>query len=131
MSPQVSIFEGDVHLVRGEMSVIPRVGESIVLDCGDMLVVCNVNHQWDSDAVQLACARVDLANLQAAVKDRATLTVKATTAFKSFYKTEDYIGPLHVRNGVMIHCSKCHDLYILTHDIDGADWKCPNCQEVS
>jgi len=36
--------------VRDSMDreIVPRVGETIVLDCGDMVKVFVVNHDWDN-----------------------------------------------------------------------------------
>ena len=39
---------------RRLFKVAPRVGETIVLDCGEMVRVIDVSHQWDDpDCIQV------------------------------------------------------------------------------
>lgn len=57
----VSLFvEGKcrAHLKR---MVIPRIGETIVIDCGEMVKVVEVSHDWDDiTRVQINCVEVEI-----------------------------------------------------------------------
>lgn len=56
-----------VLFVNGEVKdkmnreVVPRVGDTIVIDCGEMVRVTEINHQWDDPTfVQVSCEEVKL-----------------------------------------------------------------------
>ena len=56
---QVILFVGDEVRDKMMREVVPRIGETIVIDCGEMVKVIEVNHQWDDpDFVQLKCEEV-------------------------------------------------------------------------
>ena len=54
MMIQVSLFVNKEHRDRVLREVVPRVGETIILDCGEMVRVIDVSHQWDDpDCIQV------------------------------------------------------------------------------
>ena len=44
---EVSLFVDGEARGRMRRLIVPRVGETIVIDCGEMVQVIEVNHQWD------------------------------------------------------------------------------------
>ena len=55
----VIIFVNGEKDTDGDRSIIPRIGETIVLDCGNMVKVVELNHDWGDDGyVQLNCEQV-------------------------------------------------------------------------
>ena len=48
---EVSLFINKEHRDRVKREVVPRVGETIVLDCGEMVRVIDVSHQWDDPGI--------------------------------------------------------------------------------
>lgn len=58
---EIGLFVDGKLRDRMKRSVVPRVGETIVLDCGEMVIVTEVSHQWDSpDFVQLQAVEVEI-----------------------------------------------------------------------
>lgn len=51
MSPEVVLFIDGKHIDNRDFQVIPRVGDSIVIDCGEEVLVCEVSFQWDDPGV--------------------------------------------------------------------------------
>jgi len=45
---EISIFVKGEFRCRMDRSIVPRVGETIIIDCGDSVIVTEVIHQWDS-----------------------------------------------------------------------------------
>ena len=44
---QISFFVNKEHKARVMREVVPRLGETIIIDCGEMFRVVDVIHQWD------------------------------------------------------------------------------------
>lgn len=58
---EISLFVDGKMRDRMKRAVVPRVGETIVIDCGEMVIVTEVNHQWDSpDFVQILAVEVEV-----------------------------------------------------------------------
>lgn len=58
---KVVLFVGQTHVDTMDREVVPRVGDSIVLDCGDMVRVIEVSHQWDDPTfVQVNCKELKI-----------------------------------------------------------------------
>lgn len=43
----IVLFVDEEHRDTMRRFVVPRVGETIVIDCGEMVNVTEVNHDWD------------------------------------------------------------------------------------
>ena len=55
---EVSLFVNKIHVDRRVLKVAPREGETIILDCGEMVRVIDVTHQWDDpDCIQINTVR--------------------------------------------------------------------------
>ncbi len=55
----VSLFVDEEHIDKTERTVIPSVGDTIVIDCGNLVKVIDINHDWStSDLVQVNCISV-------------------------------------------------------------------------
>ena len=55
---EVSLFVNKVSRGRVKREVVPRIGETIVIDCGEMVRVIDVTHQWDDpDCIQINTVR--------------------------------------------------------------------------
>jgi len=53
---KVSLFVDGTHIDTMDREEAPRPGDSIVLDCGDMVRVLEVSHQWDDPTfIQVNC----------------------------------------------------------------------------
>ena len=51
---QISLFVNKEHRARNMREVVPRVGETIIIDCGEMVRVIDVIHQWaDPGTIQV------------------------------------------------------------------------------
>lgn len=58
---EISLFIKGVFKDRMKRSTIPRVGETIVIDCGEMVRVIAVDHPWDSpNLVQIQTIEVEV-----------------------------------------------------------------------
>ena len=44
---EVSLFVNRESKGRMKREAIPRIGETIIIDCGQMVRVTEVSHQWD------------------------------------------------------------------------------------
>jgi preprotein translocase subunit YajC len=44
---QIILFVEGKHKDKMMREVVPSVGDTIVIDCGEMVKVTEVNHQWD------------------------------------------------------------------------------------
>jgi len=53
--------------------------------------------------------------------------VKRDTKSASFVVSEDAVGPLEVRNGVLMNCTTCGRLYMVPHEVDVDAFICPLC----
>lgn len=52
----VSLFVDEIHIDKMKRSILPSVGDSIVIDCGNLVKVIDVNHDWSTpDLVQINC----------------------------------------------------------------------------
>ena len=52
----VSLFVNGKFQSRMKRMVVPSIGETIVIDCGEMVKVIEVGHQWDDpNSVQINC----------------------------------------------------------------------------
>jgi hypothetical protein len=47
---QVVLFVDGAHKCTMKRRAIPRVGETIVIDCGEMVRVMEISHQWDDES---------------------------------------------------------------------------------
>ena len=45
----VTLFVNGAYDSASDRSVVPRVGETIIIDCGFAVKVIEVVHQWDTD----------------------------------------------------------------------------------
>jgi hypothetical protein len=51
---EVSLFVNKEHRDRMKREVVPREGETIILDCNEVVRVIEVSHQWDDpDFIQI------------------------------------------------------------------------------
>lgn len=58
---QIVLFVNGEHKDKMMREVVPRIGDTIVIDCGEMVRVVEVNHQWDDPTfVQVSCEEVKL-----------------------------------------------------------------------
>jgi len=58
---KVSLFVEEKCRSHMKRLIVPRIGEIIVLDCGDMVRVVEVNHDWDDPTrVQINCVEVKI-----------------------------------------------------------------------
>ena len=58
---EISLFVDGEHYDTMKRKVCPRVGETIVLDCGDMVRITEVSHGWDEgDRLQVQSERVEV-----------------------------------------------------------------------
>ena len=58
---QIVLFVNGEHKDKMMREVVPRIGDTIVIDCGEMVKVIEVSHQWDdSTFVQVNCEEVKL-----------------------------------------------------------------------
>ncbi len=56
----VSLFVDEDHIDKMKRTVIPSVGDTIVIDCGNMVKVIDVNHDWGTpDLVQINCTAIE------------------------------------------------------------------------
>lgn len=56
---EVSLFVNGEHKDRMLRKVAPSLGDTIVIDCGIMVKVMEINHQWDDpDFMQINCVPV-------------------------------------------------------------------------
>jgi len=56
---EVSLFVNGEHIDRMFRKVAPSLGDTIVIDCGEMVKVIEINHQWDSpDLIQINCVSI-------------------------------------------------------------------------
>ncbi len=55
----VSLFVDEEHIDKTKRTVIPSVGDSIVIDCGNLVKVTDINHDWNTpDLIQINCISV-------------------------------------------------------------------------
>lgn len=47
-----------------------------------------------------------------------------------FVRTEEAVGPLEVRNGVMMNCITCGKLFMVPHEVDVDEFICPLCRQL-
>ena len=58
---KVVLFVDQDRVASMDREVVPRVGDSIVLDCGDMVRVIEVSHQWnDPTFIQVNCKELKI-----------------------------------------------------------------------
>ena len=56
---EVSLFVNGKHIDRMLRKVVPALWDTIVIDCGEMVKVMEINHQWDDpECVQINCVPV-------------------------------------------------------------------------
>lgn len=59
----------------------------------------------------------------------ANILVKIDYKSAPFVVSEDAVGPLEVRNGVLMNCSTCGRLYMVPHEVDVDAFICPLCPQ--
>ena len=58
-SMTVSLFVDEEHIDKMKRNIIPSVGDTIVIDCGNLVKVIEVNHDWGTpDLIQINCISV-------------------------------------------------------------------------
>lgn len=60
---QIILFVKGEYKDRMMRKIVPRIGESIVIDCGEMVRVVEVSHQWnvnDTNFVQVDTTEIEL-----------------------------------------------------------------------
>lgn len=58
---QVILFVDGELKDTTDREVVPRLGDTIVIDCGEMVKVAEVSHQWDDPTfVQVNCEEVKI-----------------------------------------------------------------------
>ena len=58
---EISLFVDGKFTSRMERLVVPSIGDTIVIDCGFMVKVIEISHQWnDPNDVQINCIEIDI-----------------------------------------------------------------------
>ena len=58
---EIVLFTKGEKLADMDVLVVPRIGETIILDCGLVFKVTDVVHQFsDPELIQLGCERVEV-----------------------------------------------------------------------
>lgn len=61
---EVSLFLNGEHISRMNRKLIPSIGDFIIIDCGEMVKVIEVSHQWDDpNTVQINSTEVEIKEL--------------------------------------------------------------------
>ena len=61
---EVSLFLNGEHISRMKRKLVPSIGDFIIIDCGEMVKVTEVNHQWDDpNTVQINSTEVEIEKL--------------------------------------------------------------------
>ena len=56
---EVTLFVDGTYIDRMKRIIAPSRGDTIVIDCGDLVKVIDVNYQWDTpNAIQINCISV-------------------------------------------------------------------------
>jgi len=62
---EVSLFLTGEFISRMNRCVVPSIGEHIIIDCGEMVKVIEVSHQWDDpNSVQINCIEVEIKEIE-------------------------------------------------------------------
>lgn len=58
---EVSLFLNGEHISRMKRRIAPAKGDLIIIDCGEMVKVIEVSHQWDDpNTVQINSTEVEI-----------------------------------------------------------------------